>query len=129
MLHVTNVTVPRSRYVIKFGHVTNRTEGNKRYMIIVEYICTTNDRNGNPRRGWKIHRTDGHDGGRYLGYLDEGYAGDQRLHVALVQWATHRGVDLASEGVAFLPRVNVLPGYWSTEYRGRQFTTGSDASA
>lgn len=97
-------------------------------MIIVEYICTTNDRNGNPRRGWKIHRARS-TGTTYLGYVDEGYAGDHRLTVALAQWATHRGMDLAVEGVAILPRVNVAPGYWQSEYRGRQFTTGDNAEA
>lgn len=98
-------------------------------MIIVEYIATTNDRNGNPRRGWKIHRTDqpGYAGTEYLGYLDEGYAGDMRLSTALAQWATHRGVDLAVEGVAILPRVNVMAAYWRTEYLGRQFVSASPA--
>ena len=79
-----------------------------------------------------IHRTDdtaNRDGCRYLGYLDEGYSGEYRLSVALAQWATHRGVDLATEGLTLLPRVNVSPGYWSSTYRGKQFTTGSDASA
>lgn len=98
-------------------------------MIIVEYITATNDRNGNPRRGWKIHRVIGNEGWdtRYLGYLDGGYAGDMRLSTALAQWAVHRNIDLAIEGVTILPRVNVLPGYWRTESRGRQFVSGSPA--
>lgn len=104
---------------------THVRKGNQ--LIIVQYIAATNDRNGNPRRGWKIHRSDGTDGGRYLGYLDEGYAGGMRLSTALAQWATHRNIDLAIEGVTFLPRVNVLPSYWRTESRGRQFVSGSPA--
>lgn len=38
-------------------------------------IRAPQDSNGNPRRGWAIYDEEGY----YLGFIDEGYYGDQRL--------------------------------------------------
>ena len=39
------------------------------------YINANNDTNGNPRRGWLIHESNG----AFVGFVDEGYVGRSAL--------------------------------------------------
>jgi hypothetical protein len=51
--------------------------------VIAVRVKTTNDTNGNPRRGWVIASAEN---GETVAFIDEGYAGDRALHVSLAGW-------------------------------------------
>lgn len=65
------------------------------------YMRTTNDRNGNPRRGWLVSDADG----TVQGFADEGYAGTGSLDRA--------ALTLGVETIPVLFTVDVTP----TAYR------------
>jgi hypothetical protein len=76
-------------------------------MKVAIYLATTNDRNGNPRRGWLIVETTT---GASVEFVDEGYLG----HAALVKrYGPNTGARLAQTAVG---RINVTPG----EYRAQR---------
>lgn len=78
-------------------------------MLIALYLCATNDRNGNPRRGWAILRPDGR-WTTFLAYVDEGYSG----RGALKEYAERCHLELgSSSGIVEGPRINVSAGEWN----------------
>ena len=50
-------------------------------LFLAIYIGTTNDTNGNPRRGWYVSRLDGT---MPTAFVDEGYHGRDALYLALL---------------------------------------------
>lgn len=62
-------------------------------MLLIQYLTTKHDRNGNPRRGWTVHDTGPVTGETmsrdlpitpdYLGWVDEGYEGSRALSAQL----------------------------------------------
>jgi len=102
-------------------------------MIIVQYVRTTNDRNGNPRRGWQVWDVDtdalSPTTGTglaivpdYLGYVDEGYVGHRafsdQLRVAY-------GDELPLTAV--MPPVNIGAGDHRTIRNGAWFVDYAEA--
>jgi hypothetical protein len=106
-------------------------------MIIVQYVTTTRDANGNPRRGWQIHElapgivacpncSDGEHGDTitptYLGYVDEGYAGNRALSDQL---RVAYGDELPDTLV--MPAVDIKPGDHRDIRNGLWFVDYADA--
>lgn len=80
------------------------------------YIGTTNDTNGNPRRGWYVH--DLADPSAPVTWIEEGYRGtsapvDEVARVLGMPVATWRDVAAVRELVRETGRIDVTPG----EYR------------
>lgn len=85
-----------------------------RYFAV--YIGTTNDTNGNPRRGWLVH--DLADRSAPVTWCEEGYCGRTSLDAAAadvlgMSLATWRGVTDVRALVPVTGRIDVTPG----EYR------------
>jgi hypothetical protein len=64
--------------------------------LIALYLAAPNDTNGNPRRGWILLQA-----GRILGWVDEGYQGEEALKRAI-----------SGKPVLRIPRVNVTATEW-----------------
>jgi hypothetical protein len=106
-------------------------------MIIVQYVTTKNDINGNRRRGWQIHElapgivacpncSDGERGDtllpKYLGYVDEGCAGPRALSELL---RVAYGDELPDSVV--MPAVEIKPGDHRDIRNGPWFVDYADA--
>lgn len=81
----------------------------------MRYVCIklncTNDRDGNPRRGWAVHAvTDSGVGSMFAGWIDEGYGGRESLERGL--WDAFN-LSPASLKVTVIASHNITPG----EYR------------
>jgi hypothetical protein len=59
---------PRGQPIFSRGRTMTRKYANK---VIAVYLKASNDRNGNPQRGWKVYSKDGD----WIGFVDEGYGG------------------------------------------------------
>lgn len=80
------------------------------------YIGTTNDTNGNPRRGWYVH--DLADPSAPVTWIEEGYHGQSAARSAVADYfgmptLTSRNMDAVRELVRETGRIDVTPG----EYR------------
>lgn len=48
-------------------------------MLVAIKLCTTNDTNGNPRRGWMVVESSGDQWTHTVGWVEEGYEGRAAL--------------------------------------------------
>jgi hypothetical protein len=94
-------------------------------LVIIQYVTTTPDRNGNSRRGWMLHEVDeaGPHVSRelamtpdYLGYVDEGGRGPWALSEAL---RVAYGDKLPR--IVTMPHVELRPGDHRDIRNGRRF--------
>lgn len=80
---------------------------------VAVYLRAPQDANGNPRRGWALYNEEE----KFLGFIDEGYIGQQKLKIAL-------GVERSLE-TGRLPGVIELGGYEITAREYREYNKDS----